>query len=306
MARIRRWAAVAAFLMASTAANAACQLSLLGAITQQPITYNPFQAGATTAAVSFTVKNADSKPCNMAFAFFEPGAPQANSPGGGALTYRILNASGVQLTQNATASPGTLAPNGNASYVTVGANQTYVANAIISIGQGQVVGPGIYTDQLFLAVYQSPARGPYTKAIPDAPLNVAIGVNSQMTVTVAGGGLATTLDFGNLVEGATRSVQLLAYSNQSFHLTVTSDNAGVMKLADDKSEKGGLWRVPYTVSIFRAGQIDLAQKRTVSLWPTATQRTGLAIPIDVRIGSIAGLRAGLYRDVITIAIDPGP
>ena len=69
MARIRRWAAVAAFLMVSTAANAACQLSLVGLITQQPLTYNPFQAGAGTAAVSFTLKNADSKPCNVAYAF---------------------------------------------------------------------------------------------------------------------------------------------------------------------------------------------------------------------------------------------
>jgi hypothetical protein len=212
----------------------------------------------------------------------------------------------MQLTQNAAASPGTLAPAGNAAYVTVGANQNYTANAIISVGEGQVVGPGTYTDQLFLGVYQSAAGGAYAKAIADTPLNVAIGVNSQMTVAVAGGGLGTTLDFGNMVEGATRSVQFLAYSNQSFHLTVTSDNAGAMRPIDDKSGSGGLWRVPYTVSIFRAGQVDLSQKRTISLWPTATQRTGLAIPIDVRIGSIANLRAGVYRDVITIAIDPGP
>ena len=221
------------------------------------------------------------------------------------MNYRILNASGVPLTQNAAVTPSTLAPAGNAAVVTVGANQSYMANAIISVYDGQVVGPGIYTDQLFLAVYQSAAGGPYTKAVPDTPLNVAIGVNSQMTVAVAGGGLGTTLDFGNLVEGATRSVHLLAYSNQGFHLTVTSDNAGVMKLSD-ASRSGGLWDVPYTVSIFRTGYVGLSQKRTVSLWPTATQKSGLAIPIDVRIGSITNLRAGVYQDVITIAVDAGP
>ena len=96
-----------------------------------------------------------------------------------------------------------------------------------------------------------------TETLPDAPLNVAITVNSQMTLAVAGGGRTTTLNFGDFVEGAKRSVQLLAYANQGFHLMVSSDNGGVMR------------------------PVDAAAKAE-------------------------GQRAGVYRDVITIAIDPGP
>ncbi len=256
--------------------------------------------------VSFTLRNGDSKPCNAAFAFFAQGAPQARAAGGGAaLAYQVLSPSGGSATQVAPASPASLS-GGNAAFITVGARQTVPVTATISVGQGQVVGAGVYTDQLFLGIYQSPGGGTYAKAAPETPLNVTIGVNSQMTLAVAGGGLKTTLNFGDLVEGAKRSVQLLAYSNQPFHLAVSSDNAGVMKPVDSVALSEGQWRVPYTISVFRTGPIDLSQQRTLSLWPAATQRSGLAIPIDVQIGSTKGQRAGIYRDVITIAIDAGP
>ena len=64
--------------------------------------------------------------------------------------------------------------------------------------------------------------------------------------------------------------------------------------------------MPYTIAILKTAPVSLSQQRTISLWPAATQKSGIAIPIDVQIGSIAGQRAGIYRDVITIAIDPGP
>jgi hypothetical protein len=90
MARIRQWAAVAAFLALSAVSAPACQLSLVGPVTQQPLTYNPFQAGAATAPVSFTLRNGDGKPCNAAFAFFKPGAPQAGTAAGGAAEQSFL------------------------------------------------------------------------------------------------------------------------------------------------------------------------------------------------------------------------
>ncbi len=78
-------------LLALQAASApACQLSLLGPVTQAPLTYNPFQAGASAAEVSFTVRNRDSKPCEAAFAFFRLGAPQARAEDGAALNYQLL------------------------------------------------------------------------------------------------------------------------------------------------------------------------------------------------------------------------
>ncbi len=193
---------------------------------------------------------------------------------------------------------------GRAGLVTLGANATAMATATLSVSEGQVVGPGAYTDLLILGVYQSPSNGAYTKAF-ETTFSVAISVNSQITLAIAGGGRHTTLNFGDFVEGAVRSVQLLAYANQGFHLEVSSDNAGVMKPTDPAAIAEG-WRVPYTVAIFKTAPIDLAQQRTVSLWPKATLRTGLAIPVDVQVGSIKGQRAGLYRDVITVSVDPGP
>ncbi len=302
---VKRLAFVLACLVCLPAGGMACQLSLIGLVTQQPLTYNPFQAGAATAQVSFTLKNADSKPCDVAFAFFRTGAPQAKAAGG-SLNYQLIGSSGP-LTQNAPTPPATLPGAGFAAYITVGAKQTYAANAMLSAGDGQVVPPGTYSDTPYLGVYQSMGGGQYTKTpIPAATLAVTIGVNSQMTVAIAGGGRRTTLNFGDFVQGATRSVNLQAYSNQSFRLMVSSDNAGVMKPTDAQAITEGIWQVPYTIAINRMTPVSLSQQRVLSLWPSATQKSGIAIPVDVQVGSIAGQRAGIYRDVITIAIDAGP
>jgi hypothetical protein len=305
MMRTGRLASGLLCLVLSCAAGQACQLSLLGAVMQQPLTYNPFEAGASPAAISFTIKNADSKPCDAAFAFFKPGAPQASGPGG-SLTYQIL-AAGGPVTQNAVSPPTVLPGSASAAYFTVGAKQTYTARAVLAVGDGQVVPPGTYADTLYLGIYQSAGGGQYTKVqIPVAPFGALIGVNSQMTVALAGGGRKTTLNFGDFIQGATRSVQLQAYSNQGFRLTVSSDNAGVMKPTDAQAIAEGIWQVPYTIAINRMAPVNLSQQRMLSLWPTATQKSGIAIPIDVQVGSVAGQRAGIYRDVITIAIDAKP
>ncbi len=299
-------AAVLAYLAFSGAAGQACQLSLLGAVMQQPLTYNPFEAGASPAAISFTLKNADTKPCDAAFAFFTPGAAQASGPGG-QLNYQIAGANGP-LTQNAVSPPSVLPGPANAAYFTVGAKQTYAVRAALTVSEGQVVPPGIYTGTLYLGVYQSAGGGgQYTRAqIPVAALGVAIGVNSQMTVAIAGGGRKTTLNFGDFVQGAVRTVQLQAYANQGFRLFVSSDNAGVMKPTDKQALAEGIWQVPYTIAINKMAPVSLSQRQVLSLWPPATRSSGIAIPIDVQIGSIAGQRAGIYRDVITIAIGAAP
>ncbi len=300
---IRRFAAILAWLALFPAAAAACNLSLIGTITQQPLTYNPFQAGAAMASISFTLKNADSKPCPAAFAFFKPGPPRASGSGAG-LSYQILGAFGAPITQPLASPPAQLNTTGNASIITLGANATVTETAAISVGEGQVAGAGVYTDLLTLRVYTNSSGVAFTGGL-EATLAVTIKVNSQATLALLGGGRWTTLNFDNLSEGASRSVQLLAYANQGFHLTVSSDNGGAMKPVDAAALAEG-WRVPYKVAILKTEPIDLAQQRAVSLWPAATQRTGLAIPVDVTIGSTKGQRAGVYRDVITIAIDPGP
>ena len=233
MRRIRQWAAVAALLALSATAASACQLSIIGPVRQQPLTYNPFQAGAAMAEVSFTVRNGDGKPCDAAFAFFRLGAPQARAGDNSALNYQVLGASG-SATQGAAPPPTTLPGGGAAINVTIAAKQTYTMHAMISVGDGQVVGPGTYTDQLTLGVYHRAWDGAFRKSA-EAPLVVTIGVYSQMTLTVAGGGRKTTVNFGDFVDGAKRSVQLLAYSNQGFHLVVSSDNGGV----DETHRSGG-------------------------------------------------------------------
>jgi hypothetical protein len=303
MKQLRRFAAILLVLaFCPAAASAACSVTLAGAVTQQPLTYDTFQAGSARASISFTLKNTDSKPCSAAFAFFKPGEPRA-SASAASLAYRILSAFGAPITQSAAAPPLQLPYASNASYITIGANSTVAQTASVSVGEGQVVSAGVYTDLLTLQIYENSSGVGYARGLT-ATLAVTIRVNAQATLAIVGGGRTTTLNFGDLLEGASRSVQLLAYANHGFHLTVSSDNGGVMKPTDAAALAEG-WRVPYKVALLKTEPIDLAQQRVVSIWPTATQRTGLIIPVDVYVGSTNGQRSGIYRDVITITIDPG-
>ena len=178
------------------------------------------------------------------------------------------------MTQGLAAAPGALPGSGAVANITVGARQTRTVNAILSVGDGQVVGPGTYTDRLTLGLYWA-AGTTYTKAA-EAPLTVTITVNSQMTLAVAGGGRKTTLNFGDFVDGATRSVNLLAYSNQGFRLVVRSDNAGVMKPIDRVALAEGQWRVPYTIAVNRSGPVDLRRTGRSRLGRERRRNQGLS------------------------------
>jgi hypothetical protein len=291
--------AITLLCLASSPAFATCALTLSGAVSQTPLTYDPFQVGAATATISFTIKNGGDG-CTAAFAFFKAGDPQA-SFGGATLNYRVL-AAGVPIVHPHPRARDTLHGANHAGTLTVSANTTIQATATISVPAGQMAGPGAYTDALTLGVYNS-ASGVYQKSF-ETPFTVSVGVNSMATLAIKGGGKSVTLDFGDFVDGAIRTVTLTAYSNQGCHLTVSSDNAGFMKPVDAAAAAEG-WRVPYTVKVFDRVSFDLSTQHTVSLSPAATPIAGLDIPVAVTVGSIKGQRAGTYRDVITIAIDPG-
>jgi hypothetical protein len=267
-----------------------------------PTGYDPFQAGATTARIAFTVRNTGRKRCNTAFAFFKLGAFEAKA-GAASLAYRILGDSGP-IGRSAATPPSRLDA-GGASRITIGEGQTVEASATLSVSDGQIVGPGLFTDQLLLVLFCADDSGGFVRGLEAVPLDILIKVNPVVTLSIAGGGQKTTVNFGELAEGAKRSVQLLAYANQRFHLTLSSENQGMLKPVEKTALAEG-WSVPYRVSIMTTGLIDLGQRRALSLWPHATTKSGVAIPVDVEIGSIKAQRAGLYRDVITIAIDPGP
>jgi len=126
-----------------------------------------------------------------------------------------------------------------------------------------------------------------------------------MRLTLAGGGRKTTLNFGQLAEGAVRSVNLQAYANQGFRLSASSENGGRMLPLDPAAKGEGGWQIPYAVSINRAPYYSLTKEIATNIAAAATTLQGMTIPVDVRIGSIAGQRAGLYRDVITVKIEPG-
>jgi hypothetical protein len=299
MNQLKRLAVVLLCLASPPAFAGNCALTAVAA-SQASLSYDPFQAGAATTTITVTIENQNSSACSGLFAFFKSSAPQASRSGGATLNYDVRT-SNTNIVQYPVANPpSTLGSNANTAPFSISSGKSTQATVTLSVSPGQVVGPGSYTDTLTLAAYNGG-----TSLGPTTALNVSISVVAQATLSLAGA-KSGAINFDPLVEGAVKSVNLTAYSNQGCKLTISSENSGVMKPTNAAALAEG-WNIPYTVEIDSSGSfLSLSNQTTVSFSASPTLSIGRVIPVSVKVGSIAGKRAGIYKDVITIGIDPVP
>jgi hypothetical protein len=165
---------------------------------------------------------------------------------------------------------------------------------------GQIVPPGSYRGAIALALYDI-ASGALAA---ERSVAFSLSVARVLRIEVAGGGQGATLDFGSLTDGAVRTIVLKARANLGFGLSLSSDHEGALVL-DPPAADGLAWRVPYLLSVDGGGPISLSAPRTVPVAAAPTGLGGRDILLNARLQVKAGLRAGLYRDVVTISIGAG-
>lgn len=166
---------------------------------------------------------------------------------------------------------------------------------------GQMVAAGIYEHSPELVLRATAEAISSIVVTPPAdikPLRIRYRVMDQMSINIAGAGKQKTIDFGELAEGAVKDVRIWARSNQKFFLDAHSMNGGAMALPAPFSQS----RVEYRMAV---------NGKTVSfpanLGPfEETGRKREYFDLTFTIGDIAGKRAGLYADEITIEINAAP
>jgi len=132
---------------------------------------------------------------------------------------------------------------------------------------------------------------------------VTVNTIRSVSMSLPGASTSTTLDFGTLTTGDRKGVNVQIRSTTPFKVSMTSDNKGVLGLVGDTGNtRTKRWTIPYTAEL---DGVTISENTPV----TSNAPSGpLAAPASwrfrVTIGDVAGARAGIYRDVITLKVSP--
>ncbi len=300
-AGIRLGLAMAACLGATLvcgAAHAACQGQIVtGTSITGKTQYDPFNAAGINDQYAISIVNSGAQSCVFALAFTANSTPAKL---GATLSYTLTNQGGMPVL-SALASSGSPPPAGLQSpAINVNGKHDFPFSVVIE--PGRFAQPGTYTDLINVsAQLYSIENGSYT-LLQTAPVSISYKVQEAFSVNIAGGGLATTVDFGALAANAQRLVMIQARSNLRYNLAVASDNKGVLVLTPPVA--GHNWSVPYTAAL--DGQSLNLSGAALTQTITPTTIAGDNHTLAVTIGDTSKKRAGIYKDVITVEINAVP
>jgi hypothetical protein len=261
--------------------------------------YDPFEVNDHRRRHTITIRNTGTETCSFVVGF-------RRQPSDGWLTwflkYRLEDQSGQSLLSDQTP------PNSGSRYViasNIAPSATATAEFFLVLPRGQFAYPGTYYDyDVHLSLHHRVSSGAISSLQLDTqPLLVRQAVKASVGISIAGGGVTTTLGFGDLAEGKERSVAVRTTANYAYSLSLQSANSGVMRL--DPELQGQAWAIPYTLQL-NSGQIYLqspAKIRRSASHYTSGEETHF---LTFRIGEMADRIAGLYRDVVTIDIAVEP
>ncbi|WP_439478386.1 hypothetical protein [Brevundimonas sp.] len=134
-----------------------------------------------------------------------------------------------------------------------------------------------------------------------------LNVVSGFMMTVAGAGSSGLLDFGVLdVDEPVQSVNIHAQATGAYRVTLASEQSGVLR---NTAAGAGSYTLPYAVTLGGAliSETTPYQASTTSGTILLDQGTAiLPLIIDPDTSGVAGLRAGIYRDILTLTISAEP
>jgi len=109
------------------------------------------------------------------------------------------------------------------------------------------------------------------------------------------------VNFGNLESGEQRGFDVVVRSNNSYSVTMQSQNHQLLVHSREPTVSG---TVPYSIT-FNGGGVDLSTGAPVQIiaGTDTTPATGTAFPIEFTVGTLSGAEpAGTYSDVINVEV----
>jgi hypothetical protein len=274
-----------AVMLSTAAARAQECLGRIVSVEEAAAHYNPFSAVAHRNTFGVTIENTGSDACRYRI------AARDTAPGSD-FSFQIASADGGVLI----ASDGAIAAETGISSRELATGETQRLELVYSLPEGQFLSPGQFRKDIELALVDAAVAEHGGDALDTASLPLLCVVEDHLGVNIAGAGVATTVDFGELAGGDSRRIVIEARANRSFLLEIESLNGGVLVMEPPYQE----WRIEYDV--------DLNGRSLKLPFKTGTyERGGIggqSFPLEFRIGDVDDKRAGLYTDEITVTIRP--
>lgn len=291
---------VLASLLAPGMAYGQCQAEIASATIPAAV-YDPFSGAVTVSAVLRVAQTGND--CQPGLTITGGGTSPARtaSLGNASLAYSIASGSGTAILNTSSSAYALALPNNG---------QAVDVPLIFTVAASQVVGTGTYTDNLTfrlvnLAANLAPMSASGGRSTVLAT-NFQISVAGKAQVNIAGSSgnfgtfAITTLDFGELVQGASRQAYVQVRATSPVLITVSSANLGVLKRLGTSYQAS----VAYDLSLAGTALALGSGSATLAVDPPRTI-DGTSLPLALRLsGSVAGLPAGTYQDVLTVDVVP--
>ncbi len=281
---------------ASIASRADCALRIESSASNWIIQgYDPFATNVPIATFDVVFNNEGGAACAFAPVFVVDQEPFGLALEGrtGRVTYTLLD---QFSNSNATPISGRTIARVTQRPVVVQPRSQQLVRFQFAVNEDGLVADGLYSQRVMLVAEQQ-GRGDMlasrslvlgVKVLPSAVL----GLSGQYR---RNGGQAL-VDLGELSEGIAQvPLQMTVASTRAYRLEFASKNNGLLKMANAD------WSVPYQLMV---GESTLSLASTASYNSAGTDPTRDSLPMRFVIGSVAGKRAGLYSDLITVSIAP--
>jgi len=253
--------------------------------------YDPFDRAIPEGTFGVTFVNEGTGECQFT-PTFELVQPFGLSKGTGQpIGYALLN---MTDSQDVTPRAGRTQRNPSQRMLKLGANGSRTLLYKLVADPDDVRNSGLFTQDVTLEAQDSSFRSL-------GGTRIVLGINVLPSARIGLAGAYTmndgqaVVDLGDLQPGvAPLQLQLRVASTGSYDLNVTSANSGRLRLGSSD------WYVPYSVAI-GGNSVNLTGARTIS----GTTDRGLrreALPVQFLIGDTSDRRAGVYSDVISIAV----
>jgi hypothetical protein len=278
-------------LFCSTA-MADCTGKLEGSFHVNPIVYDPFAPTDHIVRHVISIRNTSDTECKYLLAFTSASDPAKLD---NTILYSIENDNGDDILmtekQDIIGLRSANAPAGSSLSL----------SPIFVIPRGQLISPGLYTVDLSIQLFAISDDGTLQQAAVDThSLTVDCEVQSILSVTLAGGGTATSVDFGEITSGEERTVLLKARANRDYRLELVSQNSGRLTL--DPTIPGEEWGIDYSVLVDGTAQ-SLEQGVKIVEYNSPSQGE-TSHSLLFRLNDARMKRAGIYKDVVSIKIIP--
>jgi len=175
---------------------------------------------------------------------------------------------------------------------------------VVLVSPEQVRPSGFYTQPIKITVYQGTRDSYVEKDAKTVVFSIRVDSVAEMSLGEPGSPFDAKakghrLDFGNLEKGKARGLDMRVRSNAGYHVTMESENGGVMKNIDPRHPA----TIPYTLQINSAA-VSLGRTRQTVLSRSSrlTDRNGDRHELLVTIDEVGNPPAGTCQDNITVTV----